>query len=375
MNIVDEFNEKKYVHVKNLLGPQDCNMLTLALKKEAEQSDVFDNQCPISKAVKDSPTFDQLLLDVLPHIEEITGKKLLPTYSYARWYIPGEELKPHTDREACEISATITLGFKGDQWPIYVGKSGEQENEITMDIGDAVIYRGCDLEHWRKPYTQGEWQAQVFLHYVDVDGPFVEWMYDKRQSLNIKTKQVSEMVYWYYDDVMTPEDCDFLIKTYGKIEGLDGDITDEESNKKINLAIRNVRKIPMPVYKGIGAILTAVGIDANQQRWKFDITKSNQCEFLHYPTGGGRYKGHIDTFLSNDPIHLENCRKLTILAFLNDDFKGGKFFLQIGSEKFYPPQKKGTVLVFPSFILHGVEDVEEGERFSIVAWLVGPWFK
>ena len=116
-------------------------------------------------------------------------------------------------------------------------------------------------------------------------------------------------------------------------------------------------------------------LDANAKRWKFDITKSNQCEFLHYPPGGGRYKSHIDVFLNNDPINIENCRKLTVLAFLNDDFKGGKFFLQIGSEKFYPPQKKGTVLVFPSFVLHGVEDVEEGERFSVVTWLVGPWFK
>jgi PKHD-type hydroxylase len=49
--------------------------------------------------------------------------------------------------------------------------------------------------------------------------------------------------------------------------------------------------------------------------------------------------------------------------------------LQTGHEKIYPPQKKGTVLVFPSFILHGVEDVEEGERYSVVTWMVGPWFK
>jgi PKHD-type hydroxylase len=71
----------------------------------------------------------------------------------------------------------------------------------------------------------------------------------------------------------------------------------------------------------------------------------------------------------------KETRKLTVLAFLNDDFKGGKFFLQTGHEKIYPPQKKGTVLVFPSFILHGVEDVEEGERYSVVTWMVGPWFK
>lgn len=375
MTIVEEFNEKKYVHIKNFIGADDCKMLTFSLKKEAEKSDIFDSQCKKSKAVKCSPTFDQLLIDVLPYVEDITGKKLLPTYAYARWYVPGEELKPHTDRDACEISATITLGFEGDVWPIFLGKKGEEENSVSMQIGDAVVYYGCELEHWRNEYTQGQWQAQVFLHYVDANGEKTEWMYDKNPKLNIKEQQISDLSYWYYDDVMTDEDCNLLIKTFSNYEGTRGDISDEKSNSKVDNSVRNVVKFPLPVYKGIGAILTAVGLNANQQRWKFDITKSNQCEFLHYPPGGGRYKSHIDVFLNNDPINIENCRKLTVLAFLNDDYKGGRFFLQIGSEKFYPPQQKGTVIVFPSFVLHGVEDVEEGERFSVVAWLVGPWFK
>ena len=136
-----------------------------------------------------------------------------------------------------------------------------------------------------------------------------------------------------------------------------------------------MNRIILPVHKGIGARLAAVGLDANAQRWGFDIKKANQSEFLKYPAGGGRYKGHIDTFLSKAPESLAECRKVTVLAFLNDDFKGGKFFLQTGHQKMYPPQKKGTVIAFPSFILHGVEDVEEGERYSVVTWLVGPWFK
>jgi len=64
-----------------------------------------------------------------------------------------------------------------------------------------------------------------------------------------------------------------------------------------------------------------------------------------------------------------------VLVFLNDDFEGGRLFLQNGHEKIYPPQKAGTALVFPSFILHGVEPVTSGIRRSVVTWLVGPWFK
>jgi hypothetical protein len=41
------------------------------------------------------------------------------------------------------------------------------------------------VEHWREKYTEGKWQAQVFLHYVDADGPHVNQKYDGRESLGL----------------------------------------------------------------------------------------------------------------------------------------------------------------------------------------------
>jgi predicted 2-oxoglutarate/Fe(II)-dependent dioxygenase YbiX len=41
----------------------------------------------------------------------------------------------------------------------------------------------------------------------------------------------------------------------------------------------------------------------------------------------------------------------------------------------YPQQTPGTVLVFPSFMPHGVEPVTKGIRYSIVTWMVGEYFK
>ncbi len=114
-----------------------------------------------------------------------------------------------------------------------------------------------------------------------------------------------------------------------------------------------------------------MGMNINQRAWKFDITHSNQTEYLKYDVDG-HYETHVDTYIAPK---VTECRKLTILAFLNDDFEGGKLYLPNGSGKTYPPQDKGTVLVFPSFINHGVEPVAKGTRRSIVTWLVGPWFK
>lgn len=404
MNVVNIFENARYVHLEGFLDKTNCEELTSILKNEIQTRGWNDAQCPTSKSIRDSVTFDKLLVDLLPYFERASGLKLLPTYAYARWYEPGEVLKIHKDRPSCEVSATLTLGFDGKVWPIFMGKPSDKptyisriDNEsrevyvenvskIEMNVGDAVLYRGCEMYHWRDEYTQGKWQAQVFLHYVDANGPHKDWIYDKRGklawtpeneeiSINSKNEESDDnLTLWYYNDILTEKDCDALIKLYTQAP-------DEEARiggggtAVIDKTIRNVNRIILPVYKGIGARLAAVGLDANSQRWNFNIKRANQSEFLKYPAGGGRYKGHIDTFLSKDPNNLQECRKLTVLAFLNDDFKGGKFFLQTDHKKLYPPQKKGTIIVFPSFILHGVEDVEEGERYSVVTWMVGPWFK
>jgi hypothetical protein len=44
-------------------------------------------------------------------------------------------------------------------------------NWIDMEIGDAVMYLGCEVLHGRKPF-EGVYNAQVFFHYVDQNGPF-----------------------------------------------------------------------------------------------------------------------------------------------------------------------------------------------------------
>ena len=112
-------------------------------------------------------TFDTLLFHKLPVIEIMTGKKLMPTYSYFRLYMTGSELVKHIDRPSCEISSTLCLGYDSDyNWPMFV-----EGKPIHLNPGDMIIYRGCELEHWREPF-KGVNHAQVFLHYNEVDGKY-----------------------------------------------------------------------------------------------------------------------------------------------------------------------------------------------------------
>jgi hypothetical protein len=116
-------------------------------------------------------------------IEDATGKTLFPTYSYARIYQPGEDLKPHTDRPSCEYSVTVNIAHKGAASPIYMQYKDNPVEQHILAPGDAVVYKGCDVLHWREPFQEDQLNVQFMLHYVDKHGKNAEYRFDKRTSL------------------------------------------------------------------------------------------------------------------------------------------------------------------------------------------------
>ena len=126
-----------------------------------------DEQIPETYSHYGDVAMETLLEKVKPIMEKEMELKLNETYSYARIYKKGDILHRHKDRYSCEISTTLNLG--GDEWPIHLEPSGEEGKEgveVTMQPGDMLVYKGCDLEHWREAF-KGENCGQVFLHYND----------------------------------------------------------------------------------------------------------------------------------------------------------------------------------------------------------------
>ena len=137
-----------------------------------------DEQIPNTYSHYADHVMETLLMKVLPKMQQETGLELVPTYSYARIYKRGDILHKHKDRPSCEISTTIHLG--GDPWSIFV-----EGTEVMLDVGDMLVYSGCELEHWREP-LEGNTCAQVFLHYNHVNGPFAkDNRFDKRPMLGL----------------------------------------------------------------------------------------------------------------------------------------------------------------------------------------------
>lgn len=182
----NDFEKNSYVVIKNFLHEEILSahytyFLELYKNKKLE----IDNNQVIGNAyTRDDVVFDTLLSKMAPLISKIVGKELWPTYAFCRLYKYGEKLEKHTDRKACEYSASITLGFNnnGKIWPIFLENDGKKI-KFKLDVGEALIYKGRDLPHWRKKF-KGDHQAQLFLHYVDSNGPYKNFVFDGRPGLN-----------------------------------------------------------------------------------------------------------------------------------------------------------------------------------------------
>ena len=209
------FRVKKYQVIKKAISYELANFIFnyFLLKRDAvsfmyennihSQSSILgtwsDQQIPNTYSCYGDFAMDTLMMKVLPKMQKETGLTLVPTYSYARIYKNGDILKRHKDRPSCEISTTINLG--GDPWSIFIDGTGadsiidERKNihkpdapkgtEILLDIGDMLVYSGCDLEHWREPF-EGQTCGQVFLHYNNAYGPYASKnMFDGRPKLGV----------------------------------------------------------------------------------------------------------------------------------------------------------------------------------------------
>jgi len=131
-----------------------------------------DEQIPNTYSHYGDVAMETLLVKLQPIMSKITALDLIPCYSYARIYKKGDELKRHKDRPSCEISTTLNLG--GDSWPIFLEPSGEEGKpgeQVNLEPGDMLIYKGNLVEHWRLPF-EGSDCCQVFLHYNNKNGEF-----------------------------------------------------------------------------------------------------------------------------------------------------------------------------------------------------------
>lgn len=104
----------------------------------------------------------------------------------------------------------------------------------------------------------------------------------------------------------------------------------------------------------------------------FDIRSVGEVQYTEYRgVEGGHFAWHqdVDWFTQNE-MH----RKLSFVLQLSNpsDYVGGDFeFIHVSSDALRDFKQKGSILIFPSFLVHRVTPVTQGLRRSLVSWCEG----
>lgn len=178
----------------------------------------------------------------------------------------------------------------------------------------------------------------------------------------------------YFHKKFTKDFCEKIISEIKESElfspslGFGGEgLTDGYRAGKITWLDRNTYEY---VYDEIWKLVRI----ANEQWFNFHIIGTEKIQFSKYDSSKrGYYKKHHDVFwLTPEETH----RKITCVIQLSDpnSYEGGNLLLHDCSEypNFSQIRDQGTVIFFPSFIFHEVEEVFVGTRYSLVCWIYGP---
>lgn len=186
-------------------------------------------------------------------------------------------------------------------------------------------------------------------------------------SWNFKQDKVHLFAFW--KNAFTKEECEKIIEIANNKGLVEGTVRNNESNvRKSKICWLYAPDDMRWVFQRVAGMVQ----DLNERFFNFDIFGLNEgFQFTNYKAPSGKYGKHVDR-LTNSII-----RKLSISIQLTDpkEYEGGELYIYEQEKGTLLDKKQGTLIMFPSYVLHEVTPVTKGERNSLVTWVTGNQFK
>lgn len=196
------YRTKGYVFLEQLFPPRVLSVFHARLQADLDlmnsrkfvKQGFLTQKSSIEVYSVDYPPMAAFLSGLTPRVAQVAGCELMPSYAYFRVYQQGDVCKVHSDRPACEHSLSLMLELAEDKpWALSVEHRQMDDPEPTLDAdfgaeaftalpmraGDGVMYRGVNHRHGRIEPNPNSWSAHLFMHWVDVDGPFADHAFDR----------------------------------------------------------------------------------------------------------------------------------------------------------------------------------------------------
>jgi hypothetical protein len=131
---------------------------------------VSDNQSD-RYAAHNEPVAQRWHERLLPIVQQAVPEPIAPSYSYLGFYREGAALARHTDREQCKYTVSVTIDARpsparADAWPLCLELPDGMVARALLAPGDALLFRGCEIPHFRERLARGRTSWSVFFHFV-----------------------------------------------------------------------------------------------------------------------------------------------------------------------------------------------------------------
>lgn len=191
---------------------------------------------------------------------------------------------------------------------------------------------------------------------------------------------IHKNIFWFYEKAIPERICDEIINYFKHKEKNKARVgNNNKNNSKIRKSSVVFDNENLWIDHLINPFIKNANISAD---WKFDIDFSETHQFTEYKKNQ-HYNWHMDAFEESYQI-LNNykygkIRKLSMSLCLSNEnsYEGGKLLfskLVNNNKKIFDIKnmnKKGSLVVFPSYIWHKVTPVTKGTRHSLVIWYLG----
>jgi len=130
-------------------------------------------QVPLRNVIHNEPVMYFLLGQFAQLLNAILPTPVKPSYTYLAEYQEGAVLDKHVDREQCLWNISLALDASPDlsvaeKWPILLDLGGAPK-PIHLRVGDAVLYPGAHIPHWREALPAGQRVCMGLFHFVSPD--------------------------------------------------------------------------------------------------------------------------------------------------------------------------------------------------------------
>ena len=171
----DKFEAEGYTCLHELIHPFHLGSLRRYYRHLVRTGGMSlgDNSSPLRYVAYNESVAQFFHLQLTTLVSEVAGTQVKPSFVYVVAYQGNADLPVHTDRQQCEYAVSLLVDytpepFDQSSWPLYF-ETAKGTCCVWQALGDAVLYRGRSLPHFRKQLSATSTSTSILFYYVNHD--------------------------------------------------------------------------------------------------------------------------------------------------------------------------------------------------------------